>query len=87
MGERRATTDAHASDGGGHAPEVPAGYTRTVVGVVPEDWDVSTVGAEFRIQLGKMLDAGRTLEYRNPISAIALFNGDGLTRPISTRFR
>ena len=70
MGERRATTDAHASDGGGHAPEVPAGYTRTVVGrgqrLVPEDWDVSTVGAEFRIQLGKMLDAGKNTGVSKP---------------------
>jgi type I restriction enzyme S subunit len=29
------------------------------VGVIPEDWDVSTVGREFEIKLGKMLDAER----------------------------
>ncbi len=32
------------------------GYKRTDVGVIPEDWDVSTVGREFEIKLGKMLD-------------------------------
>lgn len=45
----------------GHTPseEVPEGYERTEVGVIPEDWCVSTIGAEFRIQLGKMLDAAK----------------------------
>ena len=33
------------------------GYKQTEVGVIPEDWSVSTVGMEFSIQLGKMLDA------------------------------
>ena len=39
--------------------EVPVGYKRTEMGVIPQDWRVSTVGAEFRIQLGKMLDAAK----------------------------
>ena len=34
-----------------------SGYKRTEVGVIPEEWGLSTVGAEFEIQLGKMLDA------------------------------
>ena len=36
---------------------IPAGYKQTEVGVIPEDWEVSSVGDEFSIQLGKMLDA------------------------------
>ena len=39
------------------ARDVQAGYKRTEVGTIPQDWNLSTVGAEFRIQLGKMLDA------------------------------
>ncbi|MHB1058561.1 MAG: restriction endonuclease subunit S [Rhodanobacter sp.] len=38
------------------AGAVPVGYKRTEVGVIPEDWSVSTVGSEFTVQLGKMLD-------------------------------
>ena len=37
--------------------EVRLGYKLTEVGVIPEDWGVSTVGEEFSVQLGKMLDA------------------------------
>ncbi|GAB2610546.1 restriction endonuclease subunit S [Novilysobacter erysipheiresistens] len=33
------------------------GYKQTEIGVIPEDWSISTVGKEFSIQLGKMLDA------------------------------
>jgi type I restriction enzyme, S subunit len=39
--------------------KVPKGYKQTEVGVIPEDWGISTVGAEFSIQLGKMIDAGK----------------------------
>jgi type I restriction enzyme S subunit len=39
--------------------ELKPGYKQTEVGVIPEDWDVSTVGREFEIKLGKMLDAER----------------------------
>ena len=38
---------------------IPAGYKQTEVGVIPEDWNVSTVGNEYEIKLGKMLDAGK----------------------------
>ena len=41
------------------AEEVPVGYKRTEVGVIPEDWYVSAIGTEFRVQLGKMLDAAK----------------------------
>ncbi len=37
--------------------ELKPGYKETEVGVIPEEWEVSTVGREFDIQLGKMLDA------------------------------
>jgi type I restriction enzyme, S subunit len=32
-------------------------FQRTDIGIVPDDWSLSTVGDEFEIQLGKMLDA------------------------------
>src|SRR5207247_3507119 len=35
------------------------GFKRTQAGVIPEDWGVSSVGTEFTVQLGKMLDAAR----------------------------
>ena len=38
---------------------IPSGYRRTEAGTIPCDWNVSSVGAEFRIQLGKMLDAAK----------------------------
>lgn len=38
------------------ALSVPEGYKMTEVGIIPGDWDVTTVGDEFNIQLGKMLD-------------------------------
>ena len=41
------------------AEEVPVGYKRTEVGVIPEEWRVSAIGTEFRVQLGKMLDAAK----------------------------
>lgn len=35
------------------------GYKRTELGVIPVDWEVSTIGKEFEIKLGKMLDAAK----------------------------
>ena len=46
--------------------EVPEGYKRTEVGVIPQDWQVSTIGAEFRVQLGKMLDAAKNAGVPKP---------------------
>ena len=40
---------------------IPAGYKQTEVGVIPEDWEVSTVGREFEIKLGKMLDSEKNV--------------------------
>lgn len=38
---------------------VPPGYKRTEVGIIPAHWNCSFVGREFSVQLGKMLDAAR----------------------------
>lgn len=43
-----------------------AGYKRTEVGVIPEDWAVSSVGTEFAVQLGKMIDAARNVGVEKP---------------------
>ena len=45
---------------------IPPGYRRTEVGTIPYDWGVSSVGAEFRIQLGKMLDAAKNTGVPKP---------------------
>jgi type I restriction enzyme S subunit len=42
------------------------GYKQTEVGVIPEDWGVSKVGAEFEIKLGKMLDAEKNIGLPKP---------------------
>lgn len=47
-------------------PAVPAGYKRTQAGVIPQGWRVSSVGAEFVIQLGKMLDAAKNVGIPKP---------------------
>ena len=46
--------------------EVKLGYKQTEVGVIPEDWGVSTVGREFEIKLGKMLDAEKNVGVPKP---------------------
>jgi type I restriction enzyme, S subunit len=46
--------------------DVKPGYKLTEVGVIPEDWSVSTVGAEFSIQLGKMLDSEKNVGVPKP---------------------
>ena len=45
---------------------VKLGYKQTEVGVIPEDWGVSTVGSEFYIQLGKMLDSEKNVGEPRP---------------------
>ena len=59
MGDRPEAIQARASHDPGKAADVPLGYKRTEVGVIPEDWNVSTVREEFSVQLGKMLDAAK----------------------------
>jgi type I restriction enzyme S subunit len=55
---------AFEEDGG--CMELKAGYKQTEVGVIPEDWEVSTVGQEFSVQLGKMLDAEKNTGVPKP---------------------
>ena len=45
---------------------VRPGYKRTEVGIIPDDWDLSTVGQQFSVQLGKMLDAKRNVGIAKP---------------------
>lgn len=46
--------------------QVPKGYRQTEVGVVPNEWVVSTVGDEFEVKLGKMLDAEKNTGIQKP---------------------
>ncbi|MFL6335898.1 MAG: restriction endonuclease subunit S [Pyrinomonadaceae bacterium] len=46
--------------------ELKPGYKQTEVGVIPEDWEVSAVGREFQIELGKMLDSARNIGVLKP---------------------
>lgn len=43
-----------------------AGYKQTEVGAIPDDWAVTTVGDEFSIQLGKMLDSEKNVGVPRP---------------------
>ena len=42
------------------------GYKQTEVGVIPEEWEVSSVGREYEIKLGKMLDAEKNVGVPKP---------------------
>ncbi|MDQ8206961.1 restriction endonuclease subunit S [Coraliomargarita sp. SDUM461003] len=46
--------------------QLTEGYKQTEVGVIPEDWNVSTVGQEFHIKLGKMLDSEKNVGVEKP---------------------
>jgi type I restriction enzyme S subunit len=46
--------------------ELKPGYKQTEIGIIPEDWEVTTVGEEFSIQLGKMLDAEKNVGVPKP---------------------
>ena len=46
--------------------DLKPGYKETSVGVIPEEWEVSSVGREFSVQLGKMLDAERNVGISKP---------------------
>ena len=46
--------------------KVKPGYKQTEVGVIPEEWEVSTVGREFDVRLGKMLDAEKNIGIPKP---------------------
>ena len=66
MREQEATMARAMPSGPREGEDIPAGYKRTDVGVIPEDWDVSTIGAQFKIQLGKMLDAAKNTGVSKP---------------------
>ena len=42
------------------------GYRQTEAGWIPDQWEVSTVGHEFEVKLGKMLDAERNVGVPKP---------------------
>jgi type I restriction enzyme, S subunit len=46
--------------------ELKPEYKQTAVGVIPKEWDVSTVGHEFEVKLGKMLDAAKNIGVPKP---------------------
>ncbi len=46
--------------------ELKPGYKQSDVGVIPEDWQVSNVGVEFSVKLGKMLDAASNVGIPKP---------------------
>jgi len=46
--------------------EIRKGYKQSEVGIIPEDWDISTIGQQFEIQLGKMLDAEKNTGIHKP---------------------
>jgi len=50
----------------GNGMDVKPGYKQTEVGVIPEEWEVSTVGREFEVKLGKMLDAEKNVGILKP---------------------
>ena len=66
MGDVRVVGHVRAPEGAGDLLHVLPGYMRTAVGVTPEDWRISTVGAEFSVQLGKMLDAAKNTGVPKP---------------------
>ena len=52
MSEGRAGRGVYGPDGAGHAPNVPAGYKRTEMGVIPEEWNTCTIGDLFAFKNG-----------------------------------
>ncbi len=49
-----------------HSPLIPPGYKQTEVGIIPEEWELSSVGREYEIKLGKMLDAEKNVGVAKP---------------------
>jgi type I restriction enzyme S subunit len=46
--------------------DVKPNFKQSEVGLIPEDWGVATVGDEFSIQLGKMLDSEKNVGVPKP---------------------
>jgi type I restriction enzyme S subunit len=61
-----AAIEREAGSGGDQIAAVPPGYKRTAVGVIPEDWEVKTLGA-----LGQPLSGGTP-----PTSDVRFWGGD-----------
>ncbi len=60
---------AHPSPGCQRRDDVavmPDHFRQTDTGMLPEDWETSTVGDEFEMQLGKMLDASKNTGVAKP---------------------
>ena len=64
--EARTLGDESSPASAGNVLNVQVGYKRTEAGVIPEGWRISTVGEEFRVQLGKMLDAAKNTGASKP---------------------
>ena len=69
---------SHAKLGLG-VPSLPPGYKQTEVGVIPEEWEASAIGAVFNITAGGDVDPTRSQSYRDerhphPIYSNALTN-------------
>ena len=60
------TTRLGTTPSANEATAIPPGYKQTEVGVIPKDWRVSSVGAEFKVQLSKMLDAAKNAGIPKP---------------------
>ena len=52
MSEERVSGEGRDPDGVGYEPKVPAGYRRTEVGVIPEDWQVDRIDQHTLIKTG-----------------------------------
>ena len=52
MSEERVSGEGRGPDGVGYEPKVPAGYRRTEVGVIPEDWQVDRIDQHTLIKTG-----------------------------------
>ena len=52
VSEERVSGEGRDPDGVGYEPKVPAGYRRTEVGVIPEDWQVDRIDQHTLIKTG-----------------------------------
>ena len=63
MNEERAAKDVLAPDGACHAANVPAGYKRTEVGVIPEDWRTEPISTIASVKTGPFGSALHERDY------------------------
>ena len=67
MREQKATMARAVPGGPRETEDVPAGYKRTEVGVIPEDWDTSTIAAVADIQSGATPSTQNPAYWSGPI--------------------